>query len=44
MIKAIRIDEDFASKREFDDLRRFLEVLGCRNETGTAEKQTREVT
>jgi 6,7-dimethyl-8-ribityllumazine synthase len=44
MIKAIRIDEDFASKKEFESLRNFLELLGCRNETGTAEKQSREVT
>ena len=44
MIKAIRIDEDFPSKKEFDRLRNFLELLGCRYETGTAEKQSREVT
>lgn len=44
MIKAIRIDEDFPSKREFDGLRNFLELLGCRNETGSAEKRSREVT
>jgi len=44
MIKAIRIDEDFPSKREFDGLRDFLELLGCRNETGAVEKQSREVT
>jgi 6,7-dimethyl-8-ribityllumazine synthase len=44
MIKAIRIDEDFRSKREFDALRRFLELLGCRNETGSAEEQSRDVT
>lgn len=33
MIKAIRIDEDFSSKTEFEALRRFLELLGCRKET-----------
>jgi 6,7-dimethyl-8-ribityllumazine synthase len=44
MIKAIRVDEDFSSKKEFNSLRNFLELLGCRNETGSAEKQSREAT
>lgn len=44
MIKAIRIDEDFASKKEYEAVRRFLELLGCRTETDPGEKRTREVT
>jgi len=44
MIKAIRIDEDLPSKREFNALRQFLELLGCRNETASDGKQSRVVT
>src|SRR5271168_376734 len=44
MIRAIRIDEDFASRQEFDALCRFLELLGCANETVPEKKQPRAVT
>lgn len=41
MIRALRIEQDLASKREFEALSHFLELLGLQNETGRSKKQER---
>jgi 6,7-dimethyl-8-ribityllumazine synthase len=40
MIKALRIEREFSSKRTFDELRRFLDLLGFQNESSESDKET----
>jgi 6,7-dimethyl-8-ribityllumazine synthase len=44
MIKALRIDREFASPRHFESLRAFLETLGFQNEVGEEEKDNKSAT